>query len=131
MKTNKMITIDEEINQKLRMESNASALINRLLQEHYEFTAGKKKDLTQQKEVLLKNYSKKAKEVRNEVKILRKVESLGCDFRTIRWLRGHSEVPSIFEAGRYRRNRQTSTTAQKMLQAWEFINKHGNLFEKV
>ena len=131
MKSNKMVTLDEEIIRKLREESNCSALINRLLMEHYEITSGKKKQLVQLKEILLKNYSKKAREVRNEVKILRKVEALCVDVRAIRWLRGQNYRPDILQVSRYKRDRGIRATVQDFITAHELIKKHELIFEKV
>jgi len=48
MKTNKTYSIDVEIAQKLENEDNASALIEKLLRDHYSFDAGKKKSDAEQ-----------------------------------------------------------------------------------
>lgn len=43
MKTTKIFTLDVELAEKLQQESNASALVNRLLNEYYSMFSGKKK----------------------------------------------------------------------------------------
>lgn len=131
MKVNKMISIDVEIMRKLSETDNASALINRLLAEHFEISGKKKQSLTETKEIYLKNYLKKAKEVKNEVKVLRKVEGMGIDVRAIRWLRGHGEVPGTFAISQYRRGRGIKATIDQFREAYNLIEKHGDLFEAV
>jgi len=131
MKTNKQITLDVEIVEKLRAESNASALIERLLKEHYKFDVEKKKDLIQMKMISLKNYSKVAKELKNEVKILQRIQTMGIDNFSIRWLRGQDFKPDTLQCAQYRRGRELSIKSDTLQEAWEVINKNLNIFEKI
>lgn len=131
MKTNKQITLDTEIMEKLRQEDNASALIERLLKEYYALGTDKKKNLMLQKEIMLKNYSKTAKNLKKELKIMKQIEGLGADTFAIRWLRGHETRPGTFEVGNYRRNRNLQTTTENLIKCWEVINNNVQLFEKI
>jgi len=131
MKINKQITIDEEIMGKLRQEDNASGLIERLLREHYEFNSEKKNNHLLNRMIMLKNYSKKAKELKNEVKIFNKIEQRGVDYKAIRWLRGHDLCPSTFECAQYRKGREIKVTSADLQEIWEVINKNVGIFEKI
>lgn len=131
MKIPKLMTIDEEIIQKLKQEPNASALVERLLKEYYAFGGDKKKNQMIQREILLKNYSKTVKNLKKEMKIMKQVESLGADQFAIRWLRAHEIKPGHYETSAYRRNRNLQATTENLLKAWEVINNNVQLFEKI
>jgi len=131
MKINKQITLDSEIMEKLRQEGNASALIEGLLKEHYEFNGEKKNNHLQNRMILLKNYSKKAKDLKNEVKIFNKIEQLGCDYKTIRWLLGHDSCPDILECHRYKEGRGIKIRTADLQSVWDIINKKKEVFEKI
>jgi len=131
MKINKQITLDSEIMEKLRQEVNASGLIERLLREHYEFNNEKKNNHLQNRMILLKNISMKARKLKNEVKIFNKIEQRGIDNKAIRWLRGHDLCPSTFECAQYRKGREIKVTSSDLQEVWEVINKKPEIFEKI
>jgi hypothetical protein len=131
MKINKQITIDSEIMEKLRQEENASALIERLLRDHYQFSVDKKKNFLIQKQMQLKNFSKVAKMMRKEVNLLKKVEFLKMDQFSIRWLRGQDQCPGHWQIINYKKGRDLAIPTENFEKAWEVINKNGDIFEKI
>jgi hypothetical protein len=131
MKINKQITLDSEIMEKLRQEDNSSALIERLLREYYSISGDKKKNLMIQKQILLKNHSKIAKQMRKEINLYKKVESLNIDQFSIRWLRTQIECPSTMSIVNYKRGRDLEINSENFIKAWEVINKNVELFEKI
>jgi len=131
MKINKQITIDVEIMEKLRQEDNASALIERLLREHYALGADKKKNLMIQKQIMLQNYSKTAKKLKKELKILKQIEEFGIDNIAIRWLRSRDLRPSTFEIINYVRGREIKVRIENFFKAFDIIKEHGDIFEKI
>jgi len=131
MKINKQITIDVEIMEKLRQEDNASALIERLLREHYALGADKKKNLMIQKQIMLQNYSKTAKKLKKELKILKQIEEFGIDNIAIRWLRSRDLRPSTFEIINYVRGREIKVKIENFFKAFDIIKEHGDIFEKI
>ena len=77
MKTQKLISIDEEIAHRLRNEPNASNLINSLLLSHYQeadLDNYTKEELLAEKEIiqLKKEFDKKAQEIRENARSERK-----------------------------------------------------------
>jgi len=131
MKTGKQITLDVEIMEKLRQEENASALIERLLREHYSFSSDKKKNLMIQKEIMLKNYSKAAKLIKKEINLMRKVELLGMDTFSIRWLRSQDIMPNTLSIRAYRNGRDLNINTENFIKAWEVITDNVDIFAKV
>jgi hypothetical protein len=91
----------------------------------------KKNNLMIQKQIMLKNYSNKAKQIRNEVKFYKKVEDLGADVFTIRFLRGFDLCPSPIQLINYKRGRELSITLENLQKIWEVINKNVGIFEKI
>jgi hypothetical protein len=131
MKTNKQITIDMEIMEKLRQEPNASGLIEQLLREHYSMNGDKKKNLMLQRQIQLKNYSKAAKQMKKEIKLFKIVDDLGIDQFSIRWLRGQEVQPSFMQTRNYKQGREIKTPIENFQKAWEVINKNVELFQKI
>jgi len=85
MKIPKLIGFDEEIYKKLQKEDNAAALVNKLVAQHYQnFQSGMRNPL-EIRQIQLKNYSRNAKKIRKEAKILQKIYKM-ADSQTIRWL---------------------------------------------
>jgi len=78
-----------------------------------------------------KEYSKRARELKREIKIFNEVSTLGIDERTIRWLRGHDEVPGTLQIIQYRKGRELNTTTPCFIKAHAIIKKFPGVFEKI
>jgi hypothetical protein len=85
MKIQKLIGFDSEVYQKLSKTDNASALVNDLVRKHFaNFCLGIKNPL-ELRINQLKNYSKSAKKLRKEAKILGKVYKM-VDNSVVSWV---------------------------------------------
>lgn len=130
-KINKNFTLDSEIVEKLKQLDNASALVERLLKEHFQFNDEKKKNLIQQTAYQLKNYSIVAKKLKKEMKLLKELDDLQLDKFTLRWLMQFSTAPTNMERIDYSRQRGITLNHEKIIKAWEVIQKDVGLFEKI
>jgi hypothetical protein len=130
-KINKNFTLDIEIVEKLRQIDNASALVENLLKQHFQFNGEKKNSLMNQMTFQLKNYSQTAKFLKKNIKILAEFEKKGIDKYLIRWLRGQEVVPTLSEVIAYRRDRSLEIKSDEIIKTWEVVNKNVQLFEKI
>jgi len=130
-RVNKNFTLSLEIVQKLGEIDNASALIDRLLTEHFALNSQKKKNLTEKYTNQLKNYSKAVKNLKKNLKIINFFDEKGIDARAVRWLLGHDELPSVLETVNYLNGRELKIKSKDFQECWEIVNKNRDVLAEM
>lgn len=86
MKTSKLFTLDVDVAERLKQESNASNLVNRLLTEHFSI---KNRDKRVEKQLRIKQLKTKMKQINQELKVEDALKELKVDDKCIAWIRGN------------------------------------------
>lgn len=126
MKTNKQITIDVELMEKLRGLDNASALINRLLKEYFEIRSDKS-SLLEEKQAILDQIKQKKKKIAKDIRIIAEWEALGFDHYCKNWLKTRGQRPTEYEIKQYIKGRELDIPIEVFLKGYDMLNKFKEL----
>jgi len=122
MKVMRTMSIDSELNKKLKTESNATALIEYLLTEHYKGNMGKLNDKASELNLQLEAVEGAKEKIATEDDKMRKLKEIGIiDSNLINILRNRKESPGVESVRRMKINYniQEATTIWK---AWRILH---------